>query len=72
MKPNTNKTNLLQKYYKITQSDLPLSCPMMGKNIWNKHPKIYLPIEQRGYFVCPYCGTEYFLQGLERLKKECD
>lgn len=45
----------------ISEADLPLSCPMSTQRLWDAHPKVYLPIEQRGHAVCPYCETEYFL-----------
>jgi len=45
----------------INEADLPLSCPMPTQRLWDAHPKVYLPIEQTGHAVCPYCETEYFL-----------
>lgn len=56
-----------QKYYEITQSDLPLSCPMPRYRLWDAHPRIYLPIRQKGYFVCPYCETKYVLKDFKQL-----
>ncbi len=50
------------KRYDITQADLPLSCPMPNKRLWDAHPKVYLPIEKMGHAICPYCDTEYFLE----------
>ncbi len=48
--------------YKVTRSDLPLSCPMPGMSLWNSHPKVYLPIEDEGgEVVCPYCAAHYVL-----------
>ena len=48
--------------YAVTRSDLPLSCPMPGMSLWNSHPKIYLPIEDKGAVKCPYCGAVYVLE----------
>ncbi len=45
----------------ITAADLPLHCPMPGKRLWDSHPKVYLPIEDSGQELCPYCGTLYVL-----------
>ena len=28
-----------------------------------RHPRVFLPIEQRGEALCPYCGTRYVLKG---------
>jgi uncharacterized Zn-finger protein len=48
--------------YKVTRSDLPLSCPMPGMYLWNSHPQVYLPIEDEGgEAVCPYCAAHYVL-----------
>lgn len=45
----------------VTATDLPLHCPMPGKRLWDSHPKVYLPIENSGQELCPYCGTLYVL-----------
>jgi len=59
------KTDLIEPNaetrYQVGASDLPLSCPMPDMSVWNSHPKIYLPIEDTGAAVCPYCGAEYSL-----------
>ncbi len=47
--------------YAVTRADLPLSCPMPGMSLWNSHPKVYLPIEDKGTVKCPYCGADYVL-----------
>ena len=52
-----------QQAYEITEADLPLSCPLPGKSLWNWHPKVYLPIKETGHTKCPYCATEYYLPG---------
>ena len=51
-----------EKTYPISRKDLPLSCPMDTMELWNAHPKVYLPIEKTGTEVCPYCSTRYTLQ----------
>ena len=48
-----------EKHYAITRDDLPLSCPTKNMAVWNAHPKVYLPIEETGREVCPYCGAEF-------------
>ena len=50
-----------QHRYEVRYSDLPLSCPMPGMYLWNSHPKVYLPIEETGEAMCPYCGAAYYL-----------
>lgn len=48
--------------YEVTEADLPLHCPLDSMALWNTHPKVYLPIEETGKAVCPYCGAEYVLR----------
>ena len=47
----------------VSRSDLPLSCPLPGDEVWNMHPRVYLPIEDEPtkQSVCPYCGARYRL-----------
>jgi uncharacterized Zn-finger protein len=49
-------------HYEVTADDLPLSCPMPGMQLWNSHPRVYLPIEPTGWAKCPYCSAEYSLR----------
>ena len=51
-----------QHHYEVTPADLPLSCPMPGMQLWNSHPRVYLPVEQTGWAKCPYCSAEYSLK----------
>ncbi|MGU9958277.1 MAG: zinc-finger domain-containing protein [Arenicellales bacterium WSBS_2016_MAG_OTU3] len=46
----------------VTQSDLPLRCPMEGAPLWDSHPRVFLPIEESGEELCPYCGTRFILR----------
>jgi uncharacterized Zn-finger protein len=48
--------------YEVTASDLPLSCPMPGMQLWNSHPRVYLPVEKTGWAKCPYCSAEFTLR----------
>lgn len=47
---------------KVSRADLPLSCPRPEDEVWNMHPRVYLPIEKTGEVVCPYCGARYALE----------
>jgi len=29
--------------------------------LWAAHPRVYLPIEETGRAICPYCSVEYVL-----------
>ncbi len=46
---------------KVSKKDLPLSCPPQNTDVWNQHPRVYLPIEVEGKVVCPYCSAKYVL-----------
>jgi uncharacterized Zn-finger protein len=48
---------------KVSRKDLPLSCPRAQDELWNMHPRVYLPIKGHGEAVCPYCGARYALEG---------
>lgn len=48
--------------YTVRREDLPLSCPTPDMELWNSHPRVYLPIEKTGHASCPYCGAEYQLE----------
>jgi uncharacterized Zn-finger protein len=54
-----NKERLIE----VTTDDLPLHCPMPSMTLWNSHPRVFLPIENTGEELCPYCGTRYKLAG---------
>lgn len=58
-KPAVESTGVVQ----VSRADLPLSCPLPSQEVWNLHPRVYLPIEKTGEEVCPYCGTHYVLKG---------
>lgn len=60
--PVTPATANARERYEVTRADLPLSCPMPGMDVWNSHPKVYLPIEETGEAKCPYCGAEFVLR----------
>ena len=51
-----------KKKYTVRHKDLPLSCPTDGMELWNAHPKVYLPIEKTGTETCPYCGSVFVLK----------
>ena len=56
-------TDNKQRQIEITTDDLPLHCPMPSMLLWNSHPRVFLPIENTGEALCPYCGTHYMLKG---------
>jgi uncharacterized Zn-finger protein len=55
-----------ERHVEVTAADLPLHCPLPSQNLWNSHPRVFLPIEKTGQALCPYCGTRYVLKGSVR------
>ena len=43
-----------RKIIQIKKEDLPLSCPMLGNDDWDGHPKVFLEVESKDT-RCPYC-----------------
>jgi uncharacterized Zn-finger protein len=39
----------------VKPQDLPLSCPLPEDEVWNMHPRVYLPIDEEpsGELTCP-------------------
>ena len=56
------KTQGTERVICVSRKDLPLSCPRPQDEIWDMHPRVYLPIEKTGVEICPYCGTQYALE----------
>jgi uncharacterized Zn-finger protein len=48
----------------VSRKHLPLCCPLPEDEVWNMHPRVYLPIEDEpsGEATCPYCGAKYKLE----------
>jgi len=55
------KQSGVSRTMQVSRADLPLSCPRPQDEVWNMHPRVYLPIEKTGEASCPYCGTKYKL-----------
>lgn len=51
----------MKEQYEISEVDLPLCCPLPKASLWNKHPRVYLPIKDTKEARCPYCSTDYIL-----------
>ena len=61
-KTSSAKQACTQRLYEVTRADLPLSCPTKDMRVWDAHPRVYLPIEEAGQVICPYCGAEFVLK----------
>lgn len=60
---STGTTDNTSRYIEVSSDDLPLHCPTPEVRLWSAHPRVYLPLEQKGEALCPYCGTLYRLKG---------
>ncbi|PWB52664.1 MAG: zinc-finger domain-containing protein [Nitrosomonadales bacterium] len=58
-----NLADNTHRYIEVTPEDLPLHCPTPEMALWSSHPRVYLPLEEKGEALCPYCGTLYKLKG---------
>ena len=59
--PAAQKQANAENTYHVTHADLPVHCPMDGMTLWNSHPKVYLPVEDNGEAICPYCSAKFVL-----------
>lgn len=52
------------KFIEVNADDLPLHCPTPEMIKWNQHPRVFLSFDKETLRAkCPYCGTEYKLNG---------
>jgi len=47
----------------VTPKDLPVFCPNPAMPLWSSHPRVFLDFGKSGTVRCPYCSTEYRLEG---------
>jgi len=47
----------------VRPDDLPVFCPNPAMPLWSSHPRVFLDIADTGAAMCPYCGTQYRLEG---------
>jgi uncharacterized Zn-finger protein len=52
-----------QRRIEVIAEELPLHCPTPSMMLWDAHPRVYLPIQETGEALCPYCGTKFVLVG---------
>ena len=60
MQKNRDKQQAAKRQCEII-TDLPLSCPQQNDLVWNAHPRVYLPLENR-HSGLSYCNTKYILK----------
>ncbi len=60
--PQDFKTPNASKLVRVTRQELPVCCPRMDESLWNSHPRVFLPLEEKGdRAICIYCSTVYEL-----------
>lgn len=56
-----NKQAQTEESVKLKKSELPAYCPTEKMGLWNSHPRVYIPLEEKKEANCPYCGTHFSL-----------
>lgn len=56
-----NKEASAAESVKLKQSELPAYCPTEEMGLWNTHPRVYIPLDEKKDANCPYCGTRFIL-----------
>jgi uncharacterized Zn-finger protein len=59
----TTNTSTDSAVVHLTAKELPAYCPNPKMALWSGHPKVYLDVAKTGQAKCPYCGTQYQLDG---------
>ena len=36
-----------------------IACPPNEDELWNMHPRVYMPVKANKKSTCPYCGAVY-------------
>lgn len=45
----------------VSDSDMPVSCPIPEQTLWNQHPRVFMAFDENGRASCPYCGNRFQL-----------
>lgn len=45
----------------VTKDELPMHCPAPNADLWDGHPRVFIPLEDTPEAACSYCGTVYRL-----------
>jgi len=57
----TEQNKKVEESVQVKRSDLPAYCPTEEMGLWNSHPRVYIPLEEKKQANCPYCGTLFIL-----------
>ena len=58
---NAESSNKTQDIVYVSSDELPISCPLPNDEVWNKHPRVYIPLHQVDEYKCPYCSRLFKL-----------
>ena len=56
-----NKQRQAEESVEMKKSQLPAYCPTEEMGLFNSHPRVYIPLEEKKEANCPYCGTHFKL-----------
>lgn len=45
----------------VTKDELPMHCPTPGAELWDSHPRVFIPLEDAPEASCSYCGNVFKL-----------
>jgi len=57
----SNKQTRQSAVVEVTRDELPMHCPSPDNELWNSHPRVFIPLEESPEASCSYCGTKYKL-----------
>jgi len=56
------RTPNAEKVVEVRHEDLPAYCPTPGSSVWNGHPRVYIPLKNKGDEArCIYCSAIFRL-----------
>jgi len=55
------KDNNTDQVINVTADDLPMHCPPPNSDLWDSHPRVFIPLEDTGEASCSYCGNKFRL-----------
>ena len=61
MSDNNTQQKDEQQPVQVKREDLPAYCPTESMGLWNSHPRVYIPLDEKPEASCPYCGTQFVL-----------
>jgi len=60
-KPQPTPQQKQQTVIEVTKDELPMHCPAPNADLWDSHPRVFIPLEDTPEASCSYCGNVYRL-----------